>query len=128
MALSPAESASYLSYLRGIGLQEDAARATALRNVAAIQRQVQSQVPEIARLGGLQRDRINGGFEARGVYRSGMRQQRLGEQAAGEGYRVGSVLGNAADKTGANQSQLESSLADLARQRSDYAAQYGVGA
>lgn len=122
-----ASNPSYLAYLRALGFQEDTARAVALRNIAAINRQVQTQLPEIARLGAINRARIGDSFEARGVFRSGMRQQRQAEQGASELYRVGALQGNAADRIGAQQSGLDSTLADLARQRAERQATLGIG-
>lgn len=116
---------SYLAYLRAAGLQEEVARANAARQTAAIQRQLQTYTPEIARLGQIARARIGDSFEARGVYRSGMRRQRQAEQAAGEGYRVGEAWGQAGDRLGAVQSNLQTQLSDLARQRADRSALVG---
>lgn len=114
---------SYLAYLRATGLQEEVARANAARQTAAIQRQLATTTPEIARLGQLARARIGDSFEARGVYRSGMRQQRQAEQGASEAYRVGSLWGNAGDRIAGAQGNLQTQLADLGRQRADRAAQ-----
>ena len=122
-----AQDPTYLQYLRALGLQEETARAVALRNMAAIGRQVQTATPEIARLGIIQRRQIGDNFEARGVFRSGTRQKRQAEQAAGEAYRVGSIQGQAADKMGEVQSNLDTTLSDLARQRAERQAMYGVG-
>lgn len=122
-----ATNPSYLAYLRALGMQEETARSVALRNIAAINRQVQMQTPEIARLGQITRARIGDSFEARGVFRSGMRQQRQAEQGASELYRVGSLQGNAADKIGQVQSNLDTTVSDLARQRAERQAALGVG-
>lgn len=122
-----ATNPAYLAYLRALGMQEETARAVALRNIAAINRQVQTQTPEIARLGAIQRARIGDSFEARGVFRSGMRQQRQAEAGASELYRVGSLHGNAADRIGAVQSGLDTTISDLARQRAERQATLGVG-
>lgn len=118
---------TYLAYLRAMGLEEDVARQNAARQTGQIQRQVQSVTPEIARLGLISRGRIGDSFEARGVYRSGQRKVRQAENAAGEGYRVGQLYGQATDRIGNVQGTLQQSIADLARQRADRSAAYGVG-
>lgn len=124
----PSQDPTYLAYLRALGFQEDTARSVAARNASAINRQVQTSAPEIARLGAIQRGRIGDSFEARGVFRSGMRQQRQAQQAASETYRVGSLFGNAADRQGQVQSGLDTTLADLGRQRAERNAAYGASA
>lgn len=127
MAVPGLTDPTYLAYLRAMGLEEEVARANAARQTSAVQRQLQTATPEIARLGIINRARIGDSFESRGVFQSGMRKQRQAEGAASEGYRVGSMFGQASDKIGAIQGNLQGNLADLARQRADRQAAYGVG-
>lgn len=100
-----AEDPAYLAYQRALGV-EDATDETATNSQAdTLRRAVGDQLAQLTTNGDRARQSIDGNFEARGVYRSGAHEQRLGEQRQDEGTQASAI-----------QSQLASQVGDLTQQ------------
>lgn len=85
------------AYVRTLGLGDSLDESDSLAQIDAISRMVQRTLPRIAQAGGYEREGISGGYEDRGLLRSGMHETAIARQRASEGQRIGDVQQGASD-------------------------------
>lgn len=111
-AASLAQDPAYLAFMRQLEDDDASAAATTQTRVDALNGQLNTLLPDIARQGAQERQGIDNSFESRGVLRSGARLERLGDQAQTQAGREAQaragVAGNVAD--------LQAQLAERRRQ------------
>lgn len=126
VAANPATGgdASYLAYLRGLGLQESRALAGGLENVGLAQQQADLAQQDLAERGLEQRRQVGGSFEANGMYRSGAMLSAMSRQLAAEQRRKADILAAAARQQANIRQGVASGLATLATQRAEQEAAF----
>lgn len=115
----PTADSAYLTALRSLGYDQATAMRIAARRAGQVQREMGLSVDDIKAQGDISRRNISGGAEMRGAYRSGSHLRSLAEQRATEGRQIGRVRLAGAGTLGENQSTLEQTLSDIARQRAE---------
>lgn len=110
MGLNPAMHPAYLAFLRALGLQNATDAVDAQAAIDRLNARAGLSREEIIDQGGIQREGIQGGYEARGLWRSGAKLRDLNRQRASEGRALGGVELNVADQS----AQL---ISELARRR-----------
>lgn len=108
-----------LTYLRALGFEESAARATAQQRTDDVQRRVAFTQPQIEEQGIEQRRDIDLGAEGRGLLSSGETQRDLALQARDETNRIGQLNLTGAEQVGGIQADLLGQIAALQRQQAE---------
>lgn len=116
---SLSEDPTVLTYLRALGFEESAAKATAQQRTDDVQRRVAFTQPQIEEQGIEQRRDIELGAEGRGLLSSGATQRDLALQTRDETNRVGNLQLAGAEQIGGIQSDLLSQVAALQRQQAE---------
>jgi len=117
--------ADYLAALRSANLDSANTEADVRTRQDRSRRTLTDLLPELARQGGFQREGINTGFESRGLYRSGMRQDGIARQQYDEAKTGADYRQRSAEEVGDLEGQLARSRADSTRRITDagYSAQ-----
>lgn len=117
------EDPAHLAFLRAVGLDSTDATNNQLR-IDALNRRAGLDLESLKTQGAQQQENIAGGFEARGLYRSGERLRSQARQQEGQAQQEGQITGNAADQTAALVAELAQRRAD--RQGSQAEQGYGT--
>lgn len=110
------EDPTYLAWLRALGFEDETSRADAARDTAQVQQRVAFQAPEIQYQGQLAARNISGGYEDRGLFRSGEHERGLAEQQHATQYQLGALELGGAEDIGGIQSSLAQQIAARRRQ------------
>lgn len=107
------------AYLRQLGFSEAQARANATAAQQMTARRAMTEVPRIRDLGVEQRRGIAGGFENRGLLRSGAHERAQAVQRREEERSVYDQALSAADQIGGSEQSLAWQIADIQNRRAD---------
>lgn len=106
-----------LAWRRALGFEDQSSEADAARQTAQVQQRVAFQAPEIQYQGGLAAANISGGYEDRGLFRSGEHERGLAEQQHATQYQLGALELGVAEDIGGIQSALAQQIAARRRQQ-----------
>lgn len=106
-----------MAWRRALGFEDQAGEADAARQTAQVQQRVAFQAPEIQYQGGLAARNISGGYEDRGLFRSGEHERGLAEQSHATQYQLGALELGGAEDIGGIQSALAQQIAARRRQQ-----------
>lgn len=109
------ENPAFLAFLRTSGLEMDTAAADVARQESALQQALASSVADLQTQGAQARRGIDQNFESRGVFRSGARGERLGEQEALTNTAIASRQAGTADQVAALRGSLANKVAEQGR-------------
>jgi len=118
-APSLGENPAYLAFLRATGAEEADAAASTQQRIDQLNRDLARQLPLVTEQGGRTRQQISGGYESRGLFRSGEHETRLGLQRADEARETSMLQGVTGDQVGQLQAELARRRADIARRRTE---------
>lgn len=117
------ENPAYSAFLRATGAEEADAQASTQQRIDQLGRDLARQLPLITEQGGRTRQQISGGFESRGLFRSGEHETKLGLQRADEAREVSMLQGVTGDQIGQLQAELARRRSDIQRRRAEAALQ-----
>lgn len=109
MASTWQSDSQYLAALRRANMDEAEGSADVRTRQGRVRRNLGLALPEMARQGEFERQGISGGYESRGLFRSGMRQDAIARQRYDQARREALTRTAAYDELG----DLETSLARL---------------
>lgn len=116
---SPQNDPTMMAYMRALGFEEaDAQREVAGRTEQAQQKYAAAK-PQVQQEGIQERESIAGGFENRGLLKSGAYATANARALAGEQFRLGSMQMGLADESASLESQLAAQIAAARRQAAE---------
>jgi hypothetical protein len=116
--------ADYLAALRAANMDTAHGEADVRTRQARLRRDLGTMLPEVRRAGTFERKDISTGWESRGLFRTGMRQDDIARQRYDEERRVADATTSVGDQVGDLETQLARLRADANRRRTDAA--YGA--
>ncbi len=129
MPLNPlAANPAYLAFLREAGIGDAEAATDATTRTEAIGAELARRLPRIAEGGVREREQISGGFESRGLLRSGQHELSLARQRGDEGTAVGDTMGAGVDQIAELQAALARRRAEAQRRAAEGALRFAPGA
>jgi hypothetical protein len=111
MADALGQSPAYLAYLRTLGVEDATDQANTQTSVDAAQRRQAMLAPRIAQSGEYAREGISGGYESRGLFRSGQHEVGLARQRQAEGQQLGDLTSATTDQVTALKAALAAQMA-----------------
>lgn len=115
----PRQDPTVLAYMRALGFEEaDAQREVAGRKEQAQQKYAMAK-PQVQQEGIAERESIQGGFESRGMLKSGAYATANARQLSGEQFRLGSMQMGLTDEVSSLESQLAAQIAAARRQAAE---------
>jgi len=117
---------AYLAFLRATGAEQADAEASTQARVDQLNRDLARQLPLISEQGTRTRLGIDGGFESRGLFRSGEHETKIGLQRTDEARETSMLQGVTGDQIGQLQGELARRKADIARRQSEAALNAGA--
>jgi hypothetical protein len=127
MAGQLASDPSYLAYMRALGFEESTATGDAQFDRDTIERKQAAAIPELEYQGGVQREQLAGGFEDRGLLRSGMHEQAQARLMHDQGYQRSQLDMAHGDALAEIERNLQRQLGDIERRRSEQTLSSGAG-
>ena len=118
-SLAAGQDPSFQAVQRSIDAQKQAEMIAVGRQMDLIKGQGERQLAEIPIKGERSRTQISGGFEARGLYRSGAHEKKLGEQRSDEARQTANTQAAIQDRLAGLSIDMSLKMADLDRQRAE---------
>ena len=123
-----AANPAYLAFVRELGIEDAEAATDVTTQTDAIGRMLAKRLPRITDAGTRQREGISGGFESRGLLRSGQHEIALARQRSDEGTDAADTIDAGAEQVAALQSELARRRAAAARRRAEGALRFAPDA